>query len=115
MGMKKFILLSLFLGIAVLAGAQNTRDVVAPKAPAVQYQSQKKADRHFLFFGKKKKKTEVEAFRENLSKVYKQKKKEAKLAEKPQYSDPLYFGHKKPPKKRPIGKRKFCKECGLVH
>lgn len=45
-------------------------------------------------------------------------KKNLKLAkemEKPQYSDPMYFGHKKKPKKRPLGKRKFCKECQMVH
>ena len=35
--------------------------------------------------------------------------------DKPRYSDPSYFGHKKKPKKRPVGKRKFCKECGIVH
>jgi len=34
---------------------------------------------------------------------------------KPQYSDPTYFGHKKKPKKRPPGKKKFCKECGIYH
>lgn len=45
----------------------------------------------------------------------KRREKEAKLAEKPQYSDPSYFGHKKKPKKRPVGKRKLCKECGIVH
>ncbi|WP_224999465.1 hypothetical protein [Cesiribacter sp. SM1] len=45
----------------------------------------------------------------------KRREKEAKLAEKPQYSDPSYFGHKKKPKKRPVGKRKMCKECGIVH
>lgn len=45
----------------------------------------------------------------------KRREKEAKLAEKPQYSDPTYFGHKKKPKKRPVGKRKLCKECGIVH
>ena len=39
----------------------------------------------------------------------------AKEMEKPQYSDPTYFGHKKPPKKRPVGKKKFCKECGMSH
>lgn len=39
----------------------------------------------------------------------------AKDAKKPQYSDPTYFGHKKKPKKRPVGKRKFCHECGIVH
>jgi hypothetical protein len=54
---------------------------------------------------------------------YEQQKKEnakkyaqmAKDAKKPQYSDPSYFGHKKKPKKRPVGKRKFCQECGIVH
>ncbi|EMR02332.1 hypothetical protein [Cesiribacter andamanensis] len=45
----------------------------------------------------------------------KRREKEAKLAEKPQYSDPSYFGHKKKPKKRAVGKRKLCKECGIVH
>ena len=28
---------------------------------------------------------------------------------------PPYFGHKKPVKIRPMGKRKYCKVCGLVH
>lgn len=28
---------------------------------------------------------------------------------------PPYFGHKKPPKVRPLGKRKLCKVCGIVH
>ncbi len=45
----------------------------------------------------------------------KRREKEAKMAEKPQYSDPSYFGHKKKPKKRAVGKRKHCKECGIVH
>ena len=35
--------------------------------------------------------------------------------QKPQYSDPMYFGHKRKPKKRPVGKRKYCKECDIVH
>ncbi|MGF1635618.1 MAG: hypothetical protein ACFCUU_00995 [Cyclobacteriaceae bacterium] len=48
----------------------------------------------------------------------KNKKKYIKMQremEKPQYSDPSYFGHKKTPKKRPPGKKKLCKECGLWH
>ena len=27
----------------------------------------------------------------------------------------MYFGHKRPPKKRPANKMKFCKECGIRH
>ena len=39
----------------------------------------------------------------------------ARKMQKPQYSDPSYFGHKRKPKKRPPGKRKYCNECGIVH
>ena len=39
----------------------------------------------------------------------------ARKMEKPQYADPSYFGHKRKPKKRAIGKRKYCKECEIVH
>ncbi|MTI21651.1 hypothetical protein E1176_11525 [Fulvivirga sp. RKSG066] len=45
----------------------------------------------------------------------KKRKKMEREMQKPQYSDPSYFGHKRKPKKRPPGKRKFCKECKIVH
>jgi hypothetical protein len=45
----------------------------------------------------------------------KTRRKNEKLMEKPQYSDPLYFGHKHPPKKHAPGKMKFCKVCGIKH
>jgi hypothetical protein len=38
-----------------------------------------------------------------------------KLMRKPQYSNPMYFGHKRKPKKHKAGKLKFCKECGIRH
>ena len=38
-----------------------------------------------------------------------------RLMKKPQYSDPSYFGHKRKPYKRKLSRRKFCKECGIVH
>lgn len=57
----------------------------------------------------------VREYEERMEANAKRYEKEAKLAEKPQYSDFSYFGHKKKPKKRPVGKRKFCKECGIVH
>ena len=57
----------------------------------------------------------VREFENRMEANSKRDKKEQKLKEKPQYSDPLYFGHKKKPKKRPPKKRKFCKECGIVH
>ena len=39
----------------------------------------------------------------------------ARKMEKPQYSDPSYFGHKRKPKKRAVGKCKYCKECEIFH
>lgn len=34
---------------------------------------------------------------------------------KPQYSNFLYYGHKRKPKKRPAHKMKYCEECGIRH
>ena len=45
----------------------------------------------------------------------KTRRKSERAMEKPQYSDPLYFGHKHPPKKRKPSRMKFCKECGIRH
>jgi len=52
---------------------------------------------------------------ERREELAKEKRKNEKMMDKPQYSDPLYFGHKRPPKKRPPNKMKFCKECGIRH
>jgi hypothetical protein len=52
---------------------------------------------------------------EQMERVAKARKKAEKELMKPQYSDPMYFGHKRPPKKRPPGKMKYCKECGIRH
>lgn len=57
----------------------------------------------------------VDEFDERMKDNVKKKRKMAKEMEKPQYSDPSYFGHKKKPKKRKPGKRKYCKECKMVH
>ena len=44
-------------------------------------------------------------------------KKEKKISRKADtdYSIAPYFGHKRKPKIRPVGKRKLCKVCGLTH
>jgi hypothetical protein len=54
-------------------------------------------------------------FYERMAKLEKTRRKNEKMMETPQYSDPSYFGHKRPPKKRKAGKIKFCKECGIRH
>ncbi len=57
----------------------------------------------------------IDEYHELMEANAKKYKKMHKQMEKPQYSDPAYFGHKKKPKKRKPGKRKLCKECNIVH
>jgi len=52
---------------------------------------------------------------EQKEKIAKARKKAEKELMKPQYSNPMYFGHKRPPKKHKPGKMKYCKECGIRH
>ncbi|WP_421871408.1 hypothetical protein [Marinoscillum sp.] len=123
MQMKYGLIVLMVFGFVLMGEAQSTRDVTSPKPPAPKYQAFKKEKKGFLWgLFKKKKKTEIKThaeevadFRKRMAEVQKQKAKAAKEADKPQYTNPLYFGHKKPPKKRPNGKKKFCKECGLWH
>lgn len=54
-------------------------------------------------------------FYERMERLEKERRKNEKLMLKPQYSNPMYFGHKRQPKKRKAGKLKYCKECGIRH
>ena len=56
-----------------------------------------------------------EKYYDRMEAIAKQERKNEKEMEKPENSDPLYFGHKKPPKKRPPNKMKYCKVCGIRH
>lgn len=59
--------------------------------------------------------TAVEEYEKRAKEVAKAKRKKNKDMKKPQYSNPTYFGHKKPPIKNPPGKKKYCEECGMWH
>jgi hypothetical protein len=54
-------------------------------------------------------------FYDRVENAAKQKKRTLRKLNKPQYTDPLYFGHKNPPKKRPVHKMRFCAACGIRH
>lgn len=54
-------------------------------------------------------------FYDRVQQAAKMKKKALRKLAKPQYTNPLYFGHKNPPKKRPPHKMRFCEECGIRH
>ncbi|MEO9485337.1 MAG: hypothetical protein ABJG47_17900 [Ekhidna sp.] len=122
---KVYLIIFVVCLFATDVTGQNTRSTETPKPPQPQYQAAKKEKKSFLSFLKKKdkkpnpfystKEEEVTAFRKKMKAVSKKKAKEEKLAKKPEYSDPSYFGHKRPPKKRPVGKQKFCKVCKMKH
>lgn len=57
----------------------------------------------------------VDEFYQRLKRNKREYRKLQRKMKKPQYSDPSYFGHKRKPKIRAVGKRKLCKECGIVH
>lgn len=56
-----------------------------------------------------------EKFYDRMEEVNKSRRKKEKAKLTPQYSDFQYFGHRKPPKKRPPEKMKYCKICGIRH
>ena len=99
-----------------VAQAQSSRDSDVAKKSSVEsreFQRVKKASKHAYKKGMEDQK--LEEYEELMKSNKKKYKKMAKGMKKPQYSNPEYFGHKKKPKKRPLGKRKFCEECGIIH
>jgi hypothetical protein len=115
---QRAALFALFIGFAFGVSAQTSVDVSNSK-------NQNFIDPVDVRFTtvKANKKLGYDAYYDQLIVEYQERmvqnvKKHQKLAkemQKPQYSDHAYFGHKRKPKKRPVGKRKFCKECEIVH
>jgi len=110
------ILLLTVCGIGMAQSSQNTTtkpatqpSSIEPFTPKQEYQPKKQ---------KPTTKTTYNArnnFYDRMEQVAKANRKAEKELQKPQYSDPSYFGHKKPPKRRPNGQLKYCKECGIRH
>jgi hypothetical protein len=135
--MKKLIIFLLFSGLSLAVMAQqksdnapnpNSRDAYGFPEHAEQ-NARKEKKGVFSWIGNlfsKKEKARYDArynWDTQLRKEWEQRmeanakkyNKMAKEMKKPQYSDPLYFGHKQKPKKRPPGKKKYCHECGIRH
>lgn len=116
--MKKFfVVTSVIIGMVSLQEvyAQTSRDSETFVVKTEQSSSKKKKKRLFTSKYNNKLNNAVDEFDQLMKSNVKKRAKISRKMEKPQYSDPTYFGHKKPPKKRPLGKRKMCKECGIVH
>lgn len=117
----------IFLSLVVISSAaQSKRKKSKEDAPVAEQPSSLEPYYPKKTYGpkpeKKKKKQKTtydydarERFDERMNEVNKQARRIEKESEKPQNSDPMYFGHKRPPKKRPVNKMKYCKVCGIRH
>ncbi len=111
--LKKLITILLFASSTTIAQnsievySVSTTKLEAKSFPKLKTPSKHRYDEYYT--------NKIEEFYERRKAVEKKYKKMARLMKKPQYSDPSYFGHKRKPKKRALGKRKFCKECEIVH
>lgn len=125
--MKYFVLLLLFAGTVLFGQAQTKKEKNRQKQE-IKGQNENPSSRDpgtsdNLFRGERKmpkssgslEAKAIQNYQQRMKKNAKKYNKIDRIKDKPQYSDPTYFGHKRKPKKRPVGKRKFCKECGIVH
>ncbi|PZR32430.1 MAG: hypothetical protein DI538_19520 [Azospira oryzae] len=83
-------------------GSDSPSKVYAPKAPKKQKSSKTTYDARDKYF-------------DRMEENAKKRRKNESNADNPQYTKFQYFGHKKPPKKRPPEKMKYCKICGIRH
>ena len=122
---KVIYLFLLFLSLSVVAHAQSKNKNRTSKGDSYNYRTEynakpskkeiKKAKKAYKNSYARHFDIKIEEYEDRMQANAKKYKKIAQEAEKPQYSDPPYFGHKNKPKKRKPGKKKFCKECQIVH
>ena len=122
--MKYLITAGLISFISVLYAQENSRgkpetdqesfsDLTQVSSEKTMSRREYKKTFHYKFYKHHEKL--IEEYYERMEDNVKKYKRMARIMKRPQYSDWSYFGHKRKPKKRPVGKRKFCEECGIVH
>lgn len=116
------VLILLFIVAGLLPGfAQSSKKKKNAAAPSAQPSSVEPYYPKRTYEPQKKKSSDKvtydarDRFYDRMDQVAKAHRKSEKELSKPQYSDPTYFGHKRPPKRRPVDKMKYCKECGIRH
>lgn len=123
-GMRKgfFIVLLILLG-GYYADAQSNQKYQTSKGDEYRiFESDSKAKKKKKKARKSKDMTlsqefdkKIEEYEDRMEANAKKYKRMSREMQKPQYADPSFFGHKNKPRKRKPGKKKFCKECQIVH
>lgn len=121
--MVRCLIILILMGIAIVSRGQtsispesdapNSRKPGSSSAAFGSKRTSKKVSTHKYL--KKSAEGQIDEYRKRVRNASKQYRKEQKLMTKPKYSNPLYYGHNRPPKIRKVGKRKFCKTCEIVH
>ena len=123
MQVRIIITITVILVAVSSAFAQSSRkkkrqDDVPPMQPNSvdpNYQRQESKQKKTKHSTVKPSRNPEQEFYERMAEIEKTRRKNERIMDDPQYSDPMYFGHKKPPKKHKPGKMKFCKVCGIRH
>ena len=120
---RGLIILALSLGVITLSlgqtsdpsnsGTPNSRNPGSSSDAYGGQRTSRKVSAHKYFKGRPE--ALIDEYHQRVRKAVKRYRKEQRLMNKPKYSNPLYYGHKKEPKIRKVGKRKFCKTCEIVH
>lgn len=129
--MMRFLFVIFAFGFMLIAteghaqfGKKKKKKNDKDKASSTEVSSKNASDESGVFsskmrFSKKKYPTAEEGIKRAHDLREANAKRNNKIAEEmasnPRYNDPSYFGHKHKPKKHRPGKKKYCKECGIVH
>jgi len=117
--------LGFFIGVTLLLMpflAKSQDNSLGDRAPATVLEQKKAVHKQritrkqkLLFRRPNVKQSAEYEFYKRIEKVAKEKQRKLRMLAKPQYSNFLYFGHKKQPKKHLPYKMKYCAECGIRH
>jgi hypothetical protein len=110
------LMLLFLLSFSFVAHAQNYPTTPNSLSPAVQPTLKvNKRTREVKRVQPNVKHSSEYEFYDRVQKVAKAKKRALRKLAKPQYTNPVYFGHKNIPKKHAPHKMRFCNECGIRH
>ena len=109
----RIALLFFFIALGIGAFAQKKkRPVNSQNAPEAFYPQEDLAPKSD---GKKQNRVTYDAREKFYARQERNKKSREKNYSGADHSQAPYFGHKRIPEIRPVGKRKLCKICGMTH
>jgi hypothetical protein len=114
---RSYLLLIVFIFVSIAAFSQTEDEGGGRSTSLAPAKAERKAQakRENKSFNGKTTYDAQKEYYERVVTVAKERRKAEKIMKKPQYSNPLYFGHKHPPRKHSPKRMRYCKECGIRH